>query len=108
MGTRCELGATSRALSPELSSDDDSDDEIPEPSDPCRSIRDTTSPNLPLTQKKRRVSYYGVHSDKESLLEELLALKEAFEDQKFHFKAHKEHHNAMEVENRSLTLNINR
>jgi hypothetical protein len=107
MGTKCEPGTTSRASSPDFSSDDDSDDEVPEPSEVCGSIRvDSTSPNLPLIQKKRRASYSGVHRDKESLLEELLAVHHAFQDQKFHLHAHKEHHNAVEEENRSLQFHI--
>lgn len=105
MGTKYNPGTTSRASLSDFSSDDDSDDEVPEPLEECESIKESTSPN-PLTQKLRRVSYYDVRRDKESLLEELLALQEAFQDQKFHLKAHKEHRNAMEEENRSLSFHI--
>lgn len=88
--------------SPDLSSDDDSEDEVLDPvsSDVCRSIRDSTMPNLPLTQKKKCVSYYGIPRDKESLLEEVELLVEAFQDQKFHLVAHKLHHNAVQAESR--------
>ena len=106
----CEPESVSRAswLS-DFSSDDDSDDEmVPEPSRACGSIGDTTSSNLSLTPKKRRVSYYGVHRDKEALLEELLALQDAFRDQKFHLELHKDHHSAMEEENKSLYFHITR
>jgi len=88
---------------PDLASDDDSDDEVPD-SASCRCIKDssTSGLNLPFTQKRRFVSYYGIPRDKESFLEEVQALQEALRDQKFHFKAHKEYHNAMQAENRSV------
>lgn len=99
MGTSC---------TPDLPSEDsDSGDSLPE-IDVCQSIKDhrTFRPIRPLTQKKKCLPYYGVPRDKESLVEEMELLLEAFQDQKFHFRAHKEYHYAMQAENKRLESQI--
>lgn len=114
MGTKCKSEGASRVgsrspircFSPSRGfSDRDearSDDAGADPLDFdfCGSIKDVTEPRLPLTQKKRLVPYYGNHRDKESLLEEVELLQNAFQDQKFHFRFHKMHHEAVEAVNR--------
>lgn len=72
----------------------------------CRPSKDVTKSNLPLTQKRKLVPYYGVHRDKESLVEEMETLISAFQDQKFHFAAHKSHHHAVHMLNRRLEEHI--
>lgn len=93
--------------SPESSCNDDDDDDsdydesvdVGSVSELGRSSKDSS-----ILPTRKLQSYYGVHRDKESLLEELHALQEAFQDQKFHLQAHKEHHNAMQAENRSVVF----
>lgn len=68
--------------------------------DVCGSIKDVSEPRMPLTQNKRLVPYYGIHRDKESLVEEVELLLNAFQDQKYHFRSHKLHHEAVEALNR--------
>lgn len=109
MGTKCQCGTPTstssnspkRCFSPsrKFSSYDEHQPCLgnfePLDSDVCGSIKNVTEPNLPLTQKRRLVPYYGVHIDKEGALEEVLALLNAFEDQKFHLRVHKMHHNTV-------------
>ncbi|KAG0611812.1 hypothetical protein M758_7G166400 [Ceratodon purpureus] len=68
----------------------------------CGSIKDVTEPRMPLTQKRRLVPYYGIYRDKESLVEEMELLLNAFQDQKYHFRSHKMHHEAVEALNSKL------
>jgi predicted site-specific integrase-resolvase len=57
-------------------------------------------PRMPMTQKRRLVPYHGTHRDKESLVKEMELLMNAFEDQTYHFRSHKMHHEAVEAVNR--------
>ena len=94
----------SRGFSDRDEADPDDEDANPLDFDFCGSIKDVTEPRHPLTQKKRLVPYYGIHRDKESLLEELELLLNAFQDQRFHFLTHKMHHEVVEAVNRFYHL----
>jgi hypothetical protein len=96
--TRCF--SPSRGFSDREEAHPDDEGANPLDFDLCGSIKDVMEPRMPMTQKRRLVAYHGTHRDKESLVEEMELLMNAFEDQRYHFRSHKMHHEAVEAVNR--------